>query len=291
MANTGRLGGSIPAARVGYDMRVMARRLVSVLTTSLVAGLAGTGATADTVRLANGNRYENVVAEVAADSVTIRFSYGDLVLPRSLVAGVDKADSSLEVYLAAAARLAADPAVTAGAWLDLATTARAAGLEDGYRRALLRAAELDPGWPGLAERLQALDYVWEAERRRWVPFADSRAERAATERRQAQAAVARRAARDDERQRLVETLELLALARLAAQLDEGAAAERLPVAGIPLVTFVGTHHGPGWGWLPTERNRQTMRELERRQPGSLLPVGPPPRQVRAAIERVDESGE
>jgi hypothetical protein len=266
----------------------MSRRPVQALVWGFAAMLLAAAGGADTVRLTNGNRFENVIAEETADGVTIRFSYGDMVLPRSLVAGVDKAGSTLAVYLAAASRLAADPEATAADWLQLAIEARAAGLEDGYRRALLRAADLDPQLPGLAERLGPLDYVWDSDRGRWVPFTDSRAGRVEAERRQAEVAERREAARESERRRLVEAIELLALARLSESLearpDPG---PTLPTAGIPVVRYVGVPHGE-WGWRPSEHNRRTMRELERRQPGSLLPVGPPPRENRGRMVGPDE---
>jgi hypothetical protein len=263
----------IPAVRVSYDTQVMPRCLVYVL----AVVLAASSAAADTVRLANGNRFENVIAEVTGDAVTIRFSYGDMVLPRALVAGVDKAGSTLATYLEAAARLDADPGVTAREWLQLALDTRASGLEDGYRRALLRAAELEPQWPGLAERLQALDYVWDAERGRWVPYAESRQAQAEAERHRAREVERTRVARDDSHRRLVDAVEMLALARLTEAASQPAAPQA--AAGIPVVTYVGAPAfagGVAWGWRPTPHNRETMHQLERRQPGSLLPVAPLP---------------
>ena len=71
---------------------LMGRYIFYVVACLAVASIAS----ADTVLLANGHRIENVVAESAADGVTIRFSYGEMKLPAGMVAGVENSESSLE---------------------------------------------------------------------------------------------------------------------------------------------------------------------------------------------------
>ncbi len=250
--------------------------MASLALFTLAAGLSG-GLAADTVELANGNRFEPVVAEVDGDTVRIRFSYGEMSVPRSTVTRVVQSESALDRYLAEADRLGRDPESTAGDWLELALTARADGLDGAYRRAVALAAELDPWFEPLAPHLRALDLVLDETAGRWVPYREpappaSPAGRVGNEIR-------------DERGRLLATLELLALAELAEELRERA---RTPppviVAVPPTVTFLGAV--APFGWRPTESNRETMRQLVRRQPGSLLPVIPR-QQNRSGFKRAE----
>lgn len=253
----------------------------------VVACLAvGSIARADTVLLANGHRIENVVVESAADGVTIRFSYGEMKLPAGMVAGVEKSESSLERYLAATAALAAERGTTAAAWFELAFAARADGLDDGYRRALLRAAALEPHWPPLAAPMRALDYVLDETRGRWLPYEETamaiaQAAERETARRIAVAGEAARA-RTAQRERLVETLEVALLARVVEELTErNREPARRPGIGLggPYATTViypgyGAVFASGHGRHDTEEDRAIRRELTRRQPGSLLPLTP-----------------
>lgn len=250
---------------------------------------------ADTVLLANGHRIENVVAHAAGESVTIRFSYGEMSLPAGMVERVEKAESALARYLERVAALSANRDATAAAWLDLALVARGEGLEDGYRRALLRAAALDPHWPSLATPLRGLDYVFDEPRGQWLPYEDSApalalaAERAAS--RRALAVDEARRARSVERERLMESIELALLAKVVEDLTEQETQPQ-PRPGILLwgpygavpVLVTSPAFGSVGGWPATEANRETLRNLSRRQPGSLLPVNPParvlPRQTR-----------
>jgi len=259
----------------------MGRYILYGLAWLTVASAAGS----DTVRLANGHRIEDVVARSGSGEVTILFSYGEMSLPASMVLAVEKSESALERYLAQSAALAADLETTAAHWFALARVARADGLEDGHRRALLKAAVLEPQWPPLAAALRELNYVLDPSRGGWVPYEQSAAALALAAEREARrrtaAAAEAEQARNSRRDRLLESLELALLAQVVEDLTESGP-EPAPPNGIPLwgpyvqplVIRTSPGFGPVEGGLDTERNRATWRDLSRRQPGSLLPVSP-----------------
>lgn len=240
-------------------------------------------AAADTVLLTNGKRMENVVARTSESGVTIRLSYGELTLPASMVRSVEKSESALARYLARSAELRADPTATAGEWLELALEARSHEMHDGFRRALLQAAALDPELPALAPLMRTLDYVHDREHGRWVAYEESseglaRAARRESSR-QARAVAEAERRRVERRRQLVETLELALLAQVAEDLTAAREAPSAPPPGaIALWPYAGPfvaaplHHGVAAGWPDTPRNRDTLRQLSRRQPGSLLPI-------------------
>ncbi|MCZ6726755.1 MAG: hypothetical protein O7A98_05305, partial [Acidobacteria bacterium] len=251
------------------------RRSVSyVLALLTVASLAP----ADTVLLTNGNRFDNVIARRNGDTVQIRFSYGEIGLPASLVRRVEKSESSLERYLQRVEVLEADRSSGAQQWLDLALDAKASGLGDGYRRALSRAAELEPGLPALADLMRGLDFVLDRQRGRWIPYAESNlaASRAqAREESRAAEAVARESrALAAERGRLLEVLEMMVIAELAEEL--GALRRQPPavqVVAAPIITVWGWGGGVG-GWVDTQANRHTQGEQARSEPRRRVPGGP-----------------
>jgi len=261
---------------------------------ALVVLLVGSAAGADTVRLKNGRQYENVIARTEGDSVFIRFSFGELGIPARLVAEVETAESTLALYLTASRTLETASWATAEDWLELAIEARRAGLDDGYRRAVQKAAELDPRHPDLVAHMGALDWVFDDETGQWVGYGQRLVDRRAAERRHLQDRLAaRELAESETRRRLIEALEVMALADAAQALTDRAhaASEPAAVQGIPLyggwygVPFAGhrPHHGgprvqqperprgeetPG----PAQEGGPTRRlytELSKRQPGSV----------------------
>ena len=126
---------------------------------------------ADTVYLANGRTFENVIAEMTETEVKIRMPGGSLSLPRSHVLRVESSDSDFAEYLRR--KEAIRRGATAADWLALAQWARSQGLEQGAREAALAAAHLDPRLEGLAPLLRSHGYVLDAQLDRWIPYADS----------------------------------------------------------------------------------------------------------------------
>src|SRR5688572_20249123 len=112
---------------------------------------------ADTVYLANGRTFENVVAEMTETEVKIRMPGGSLSLPRSHVLRVESSDSAFSEYLRR--KEAIGRGATAAEWLMLAHWARLQGLEQGVREAALAAASLNPRLEGVAPLLRAHGFV------------------------------------------------------------------------------------------------------------------------------------
>jgi hypothetical protein len=128
---------------------------------------------ADTVYLANGRKFENVVAETTETEVKIRMPGGSLSLPRSHVLRVESSDSNFAEYLRRKEAIRRGGSTSDAAdWLALARWARQQGLEQGAREAALAAAGLDPRLAGLAPLLRAHGYVLDEQLDRWVPYAD-----------------------------------------------------------------------------------------------------------------------
>lgn len=130
-----------------------------------------TPAWADTVYLANGRTFENVIAETTDDEVKIRMAVGSLSLPRNHVLRVESSDSSFGEYVRR--KEAIRRGAPAADWLALARWAREQGLEHGSREAALAAANLDPQIEGLAPLLRGSGYVYDKQLDRWIPYADS----------------------------------------------------------------------------------------------------------------------
>lgn len=126
---------------------------------------------ADTVYLANGRTFENVIAEMTDTEVKIRMPGGSLSLPRSHVLRVESSDSDFAEYTRR--KDAIRRSATAAEWLALAQWAKRQGLEQGAREAALAAANLNPRLEGLAPLLRSHGYVLDEQLDRWIPYADS----------------------------------------------------------------------------------------------------------------------
>jgi hypothetical protein len=146
-------------------------RLAAPLGLLLFAGLAPSPGRADTVYLANGRSFEGVLAEETGSQVHIRMPGGELSLPKSQVARVEKADSSYAFYLER--KQALRRGASAADWLALARWAQGHGLPHGAREAALKAAETDPGLAGLGPILRGFGYAFDEELGRWIPYADA----------------------------------------------------------------------------------------------------------------------
>ena len=149
-------------------MRTRLAAPVGLLLLALAAPVPGR---ADTVVLANGRSFEGVVAEETASQVKIRMPGGELSLPKSQVARVEKADSSYALYLERKQALRRD--ASAADWLALARWAHDHGLSHGAREAALKAAQTEPRLAGLGPILRSFGYVYDEELDRWIPYADS----------------------------------------------------------------------------------------------------------------------
>ncbi len=249
---------------------------------------------ADVVHLNNGRKFEGVIAEVGAERVLVRFEFGDLAVPRRLVARVEKGSSALLEFEARRTTLAGRPEARAEDWLELARWALAAGLEHAAAQAALTAVQLDPELAGAAALLGQLGYLqdetsgqWlryeEAMSRKgyiqfrgsWMPGSEAAAILDAEAREAAERAVAQR------EDRLTEVVELLALAELAE-------ASRPPQIGVPVYSypvvaipgFFPHFHRKKPLVPPSPQARDVLDDLLHRNPGSLLPVGDPLSRIR-----------
>lgn len=257
----------------------MRQRTVPAVLLALVLTAAGLlvapPATGDDVYLTNGRVFEGVVAEVQRyadrpDRVAIRLPGGTISMPAGRVARIVHDETALEVFLARRDALTAGTGGgSASDWVELARWARDHGVDSGYRQAARRAADLDPGAPGLAPLMRHLGLLYDESADRWlseeelmrrrgyVQFQGSWVtpeQRAAVLARAAEAAARERAARDDARRDAV----LLAMASALADDEDtstGTGYARQPVvvgasAGywVPVapVTHRGRPHGdPG----------------------------------------------
>jgi hypothetical protein len=146
-------------------------RFILVLLLLCSALLLAHTAAADIVYLKNGRSFDGVVAEEGGSQVRVQIEGGSLTLPRSSVARIEKADSSLAEYLRRRGELRREGA-GARAWLDLARWADGVGLASAAREAALTAAAIDPRLEGLDRELRAQNYVYDPQLGRWLPFAD-----------------------------------------------------------------------------------------------------------------------
>src|SRR5947209_9995778 len=260
--------------------------------------LTGLPVFADNVYLANGRKFEDVMAETTDSHVRIHLQGGVLVLPKSQVLRVEPGASNLGEYLRRRDALKKSPSTRAADWVELARWAQSKQLDQATRESALAAAALDPRAPGLAALLRGYGYVLDEPLDRWVPYADamrrkgfvqangqwiSREEYQARARAQAEDDAQRRAdrverAREAREERLAALTEL-ALARELTQAQAPPYPGPYPVGPytswgdsvILLPAFPpGMHHG--------ERHRDLFR-LEPdfgsrdfiRVPGSLIP--------------------
>ena len=143
------------------------------LALSLLLSISAVPVLADDVYLANGRKFEGVIAETTDSEVRIQMQGGVLSLPLTQVARVEKGESSLAEYLRRKEALQRDPRSLASHWLDLARWAQTQKLQHGTREAALKAAELDPRLDGLGPILRGFGYVYDDQLDRWIPYADS----------------------------------------------------------------------------------------------------------------------
>lgn len=235
------------------------RRLFALVSLVLVGG--SVSVFADTVHLTNGRSFEDVVAEQIGDQVVIHMPHGEMKLPASRVARIEKADTVYADYLVR--KKALGPNATAASWLDLARWSREKGFEAGVREAARRTAEIDPTLEGLGPYMRTLGYhTYDAEVGRWLTQAElmrrkgfelwddewvpreeaERRDRARREEREAKIAAAR-AAREDRIGRAVELLTLREIARIAET-------EREPQAPPPSTNYGFSYYMPGYLTAP-----------------------------------------
>jgi len=140
-------------------------------TALLFLALLPVAALADDVYLKNGRSFKGVVAETSDSQVQIRLPGGMLSLPSSNVLKVEKSDSSFAEFLRR------EEAVKHGGqatdWLELARWAKSQGLTQGYREAVLGAADMNPRLEGLAPHMRSLGFVLADDLDRWIPYEDS----------------------------------------------------------------------------------------------------------------------
>lgn len=257
----------------------------------------------DTVYLANGRTFENVVAETTESEVKIRMPGGSLSLPRSHVLRVESSDSDFAEYLRR--KEAIRRSTSAADWLALAQWAKRQGLEQGAREAAFAAANLDPRIDGVAPLLRSQGYVFDPQLDRWIPYADSMRRRgfvfADGQWLSREESAARQRAREEEleRRRADRAATQAAQATQAVREVELAIAslelrERLqrteepPAVGLPLYVYPGwvgpvgpppcLHSGCGTEPRPDPRPNPGPRTHQPREtsgtmhvPGSLLP--------------------
>ncbi len=215
---------------------------------------------------------------------------GEIVLPARLVARIERSQPVWRQYGEREAELRAT-AAGAHRWLELARWADRAGHPRGMRRALLEAAEIDPGLEGLAPLMARLGFVLDEELGRWLSEEDYMRRRgyrlwgdrwlAAEEydaRRRAHEQAEQRRREDARQERIARAIEALVLTQLGraaeSESEPGPAEGRGPLVavysgghpwGLPVVPLPPTPPQPGQG---------TYDKLAKRQPGSLLPIQP-----------------
>ncbi len=143
----------------------------SALATLLVVAVS-VPALADDVILTNGNSFEDVVATVEGSDVRIRLPHGELSLPLSRVARIERHSSPLEEFLERKARLQAEEAAVAQDWLELALWAENKGLDHAAKESAVVAARLEPRLAELEGLMERLGYVYDREVHRWLTRAE-----------------------------------------------------------------------------------------------------------------------
>ncbi len=143
----------------------------TILPAVTIAVLVASGPVlADEVYLVNGKVFEDVTAEVVGDEVAIGLpSGGEIRLPTSQVARIERAETAMALYRERAGALTGDARAGGEEWLALANWARERGLSRAYREAALEAARRDPGLPGVAAAMRELGYVFDDDLDQWLP--------------------------------------------------------------------------------------------------------------------------
>lgn len=138
------------------------------LSAVLLVVVATFPAAADDVHLTNGNSFEGVVAEVEGAEVRIRLPHGELSLPLSKVARIERESSPLESYLERKRRLLERETAGAEDWLELARWAEAQGLRHAAKESAVAAARQKPQLERLEGLMERLGYVYEPDLGRWL---------------------------------------------------------------------------------------------------------------------------
>lgn len=272
------------------------------LIAAVVLALSSVRAGADRIYLENGKAFDDVVLVSQTEhQVRFRVASGEMTLPTSWIARVERVPGDLEEYLRRQGELAESTAPSATAYLELARWARARGLDHGFREALLLAAELEPGLDGLPPLMASLGYSMDRELAVWVSGGHKETgapapQRAVDRSREAVAARSEEVDRSDGNEEvaagLARAIETLAQAEL--ERTRRTPAPRPAAVGgafVPLlstsVAFVGSGVAAGWVFpgvplrgpdadpsSPVIRNpaNPAARALLARLPGSLLPV-------------------
>jgi len=256
----------------------------------LLLSMIAVPALADDVYLANGRKFEGVIAETVGSQVRIQMQGGILSLPSSQVLRVETGESSLAEYLRRKEALKKNPSAHAADWLALAQWTQGKQLEQATRESALTAATLDPKLPGVGPVLRGYGYVLDDQLGRWVPYADSmrrrgfvlangewitREEYAANVRAYEEENARRRAAREqqarDARQERLVALTELSLVRDLTQsvLTPQPAyppAYSVPFYGVPVVVVPGAWGHGNWR-SPNKPDPRSFTHV----PGSLIP--------------------
>lgn len=140
----------------------------------VLACLAAT-ARADRIHLENGNVFDDVVLVSHTEEKT-RFlvGSGEMSLPSSWIARVERAPGALAEYLDRSRALSEQERPSAQAYLELARWARSRGLDHGFRESLRAAAELQPDLEGLAPLMTGAGYRLDEAVGAWVPVGSER---------------------------------------------------------------------------------------------------------------------
>ncbi len=139
-------------------------RSAALLSFVLLPAVAG----ADRIHLENGKSFDDVVIlRETADRIHFRLASGEMSLPLSWVAEVERERGPLEQYLERKKALVARPDAAGEAWLELARWARARNVGHGFRESLLTAAELEPELGGLAPLMASIDFFYKRESGVW----------------------------------------------------------------------------------------------------------------------------
>lgn len=266
----------------------------------LMAGLAPQILPADVVHLANGRSMEGVILEETPTQILLRLPFGEIGLPRTSIARIERGRSPLEEFLDRQAALERDLS-GAAEWLELALWAERQGLDHSAREAVLVAARLDPGLPGLASPMATMGYEYEPNLAIWIPYEElmrrrgyvqsngrwlSPDEALAVER--AQQVAASTAAERQRRDRLARALEMMVVAQMVRAEEERRLREESAVVrdGIPLWGGYPVLIAPGYWPRPPLRPMPHRRgdgrgsrhgdahrdAIVARPPGSLIPV-------------------
>jgi len=254
----------------------------AVLALALAGGTVSL-ALADDVYLANGQVFEDVIAQRSGEQVRIRMAHGEMGVPASWVVRIEESETVLGRYLRRKAALVPD--ASARDWLELAQWARSEGFAEGARESALRAAALDPRLDGLAPLLQAAGFVFDDDSGSWLTEEALMVRRGyvrvdeewlpvqVVAERQRTAEEARAAAAQSAREaRLDQVITLLALSQLE-EAREDRSREAVPVVypygapalGAPVAVFPGTFNPP------VTRPPRVRPPLRRGQPPAVRP--------------------